>query len=171
MIDPSDGPLIPQSPLEKFIQKLTLSMQGYTSLVREVVKLVRNLERKTDALLQLASNSQGSGQISSERLNYILEIDRASRTELIEVRRLLTELHSKVLDQGYTLKQVKDEVTGEHDLPTRAELEGPPSGLHKGGINLTWRMIGRGAGRLWPLFAGVGIALASTIWHWVKSHG
>lgn len=158
----------PQNPLQLFIDKLSSTIASITSLTRKSIELLRQIDRKQDAMLSMLSDSRTSDQVVAERLKSLLSLARTDEEDRREIRRLLTELSSRMIETGFDIKETRREITGQHDLH---ELnQSPPSGLHKGGFNLTWRMIGRGALKALPAIVGWLAAIGYIIWDQMKGH-
>lgn len=149
----------PSNPLEKFILKLTMSMNGYTSLARDIAKTQKALDKKLDSLLRLVNDSRASDQLVAERLTGV--VSRAD--EIREMRMQISEVHSRLVETGAEIKITSERIrdwTPVHGipLPSKEELATEETGINRHGILITWKTIAISTKRgvVW-LLAGTGL--------------
>jgi len=156
----------PSNPLEKFILKLTASMNGYTSLARDIGRTQKAIDRKLDSLIKLVNDSRGSDAIITERVSSLMS--RAD--DIREMRLQISDVHTRLVETGAEIRITSERIrdyTPVHGtpLPTKAELE-EESGINRRGFLITWKTIAvHSKHGIWWAIAGGGAM--TTAYHFI----
>lgn len=175
---PSNSPppqqSLPSNPLERVFAKLTIALSSMTSVTRELrlstEQIIRNQllsDKKIDLVVELLRGVRAGNRVTGEKIEQIIQSTRDGREDMREVRRMMAEQHGRIAEASLDIREARkdlDEVTGQHHNMRYTgagsqELTNPPSGLHKGGFNLTWKRMGDYALKFIPWFiigGGVG---------------